>query len=211
MDELKKIFNTADLLKFWPSANQSAKERVLATSRFIIYSTCIVYIINRDSRIFAVCILALAILYYLYNANMIVDGNSLIGDGRKPSMFRPEVQLPETDNVMGNVLLTDYIDKPDRPPAAWFPSVRKEVQTEWSKIHPFERQRDAERNFYTTASTTIPNDQTAFAEGAYGVPFSPMCKDQGGDACDPDRFYSGFPERVQMKGGNGGSGGGGSK
>jgi hypothetical protein len=104
---------------------------------------------------------------------------------------------------MANPLLTDIIDNPDRPSAAWYPSVRTEVARQWNKIHPFERQRDAERNFYTTASSTIPNDQAAFAQAAYGKPFSPICKDQGGEACDPDRFYSTFPERPQMRAGNG--------
>ena len=111
---------------------------------------------------------------------------------------------------MGNVLLSDYVDNPDRPAAAWYPSMRQEVQVEWSKIHPFERQRDAERNFYTMPSTTIPNDQAGFAYAAFGKPFAPKCHDQGGMACDPDRFYSGFPERTQMRAGNGGGYGKGS-
>jgi len=103
---------------------------------------------------------------------------------------------------MGNVLLSDYVDNPDRPAAAWYPSVRGQVQSVWSQIHPFERQRDAERNFYSMPATTIPNDQTGFAQAAYGKPFAAKCHDQGGAACNPDRFYSAFPERVQMEAGN---------
>jgi hypothetical protein len=168
------------------------------------------YLINRDSRVFALGILCLAILYYLYTMNMISDGK-LMGDGRVPGPLRDTVTLPTTNNSMGNVLLTDYIDNPDRPAAAWHPSMRKEVQQTWSQIHPFERQRDAERNFYTMPSSTIPNDQAAFAYALFGKPFAPKCKDQGGSSCDPDRFYSAFPESTQMRGGIGGSGVGGSK
>ena len=133
---------------------------------------------------------------------MITDGANVrptIGDARTSSLLRSEVTLPTVDNSMGNVLLSDYVDFPDRPSAAWFPSVRDKVQAVWSHIHPFERQRDAERNFYTMPSSTIPNDQTGFAQAAYGKPFAPKCHDQGGAACDPDRFYSAFPERVQME------------
>ena len=66
-----------------------------------------------------------------------------------------------------------------------------------------ERVRDAERNFYTTASTTIPNDQAAFAQASYGRPFAPQCRDTPG-ACDPEGNPNArFPERVQMRGGNG--------
>ena len=201
----REIFQTKELLNFWPTATQTARERVAATTRFILYATCIIYIINRDVRVFALGILAIAILYYLWTMNMISDGKMRPSstDGRVPGPLRGEVTLPTFDNSMGNVLLSDYVDNPDRPAAAWYPSMRAEVQNTWSKIHPFERQRDAERNFYTMPSSTIPNDQAAFAYGAFGKPFAPKCHDQGGAACDPDRFYSAFPERPQMRAGNG--------
>jgi hypothetical protein len=201
----RDIFKSSDLLIFWPTATQTANQRVSATARFVLYAMCIVYIINRDARVFALGGIALAILYYMSTTNMIKDGSlrSTIADARQSTIFRPNVTLPTTENSMGNVLLSDYVDNPDRPAAAWYPSVRDKVQSAWSQIHPFERQRDAERNFYSMPSTTIPNDQTAFAQAAYGKPFAAKCHDQGGAACDPDRFYSTFPERVQMEAGNG--------
>jgi len=177
----------------------------MATSRFIIYATIVVYLINRDPRVFALGALALGVLYYMWTSNLISDGllRPAYGDGRVPNILRDEVTLPTVTNPMGNVLMSEYTDNPDRPPAAWYPSVRGDVQAAWSTIHPFERVRDAERNFYTTASTTIPNDQNAFATAAYGKQFAPMCKDQGGRACDIDNSQFHFPERTQMRGGNG--------
>jgi hypothetical protein len=200
----KVVFKTNDLLKFWPTSTQSADERVSATTRFILYAVCVVYLVNRDARVFALGAVALSILYYMWTTNMIKDGKlrATIGDGRVSNMFRPDVTLPTLENPMGNVLLSEYVDNPDRPSAAWYPSMRTQVQEAWSQIHPFERQRDAERNFYTVAATTIPNDQTGFAQAAYGKPFATKCHDQGGGSCNPDRFYSTFPERVQMRGGN---------
>ena len=201
----KDVFKTSDLLTFWPTATQTGDQSVSATTRFILYAVCIVYIVNRDSRIFALGGIALAILYYMWTTNMIKDGKlrATIGDARQSTVFRPDATLPTADNSMGNVLLSDYVDNPDRPAAAWYPSVRTQVQQVWSQIHPFERQRDAERNFYTMPASTIPNDQTGFAQAAYGKPFSAKCHDQGGAACDPDRFYSAFPERPQMRAGHG--------
>ena len=200
----KDVFKTSELLTFWPTATQTGDQRVSATTRFILYAVCMVYIVNRDSRIFALGGIALAILYYMWTTNMIKDGKlrATIGDARYSTVFRPDATLPSVENSMGNVLLSDYVDNPDRPAAAWYPSVRTQVQQVWSQIHPFERQRDAERNFYTMPASTIPNDQTGFAQAAYGKPFSAKCHDQGGAACDPDRFYSAFPERVQMEAGN---------
>jgi hypothetical protein len=204
--DLNKIFNSKEVLNFWPTSSQSAEQRTLATTRFIIYATCIVYLIQRDPRIFALGGLVLGVLYYLYMNNMITDGNMKIANGRQANILRPEVSLPTRENPMANVLMTDFVDEPDRPSAAWYPSVRTEVQQEWSQIHPFEKIRDAERNFYTMPVSTIPGDQTAFAEASFGKKFSPMCKDQGGAACDPDNFNFHFPEVTQMRGGNGGSG-----
>ena len=195
------VFKNDELLKFWPTATQSARERTSATTRFILYAMCLLYILSRDPRVFALGVVALAVLFYMSKSNMISAGGPL----RPTYGTDPNVTLPTMDNSMGNVLLTDDTDDPNRPAAAWYPSVRDRVQAVWSQIHPFERQRDAERNFYTAPSSTIPNDQTGFAYAAFGKPFATKCHDQGGVGCDPDRFYSAFPERVQMRAGFGGT------
>lgn len=200
----KEIFRSDKLLEFWPTGKQSPKDRVASTARFIIYASVIIWLFNRDGRVFALGGLVLAILYYLSVTNMVAGLRPAYADGVQSSVFREPVTMPTLDNPMGNVLMTDYIDQPDRPAAAWYPSVKQEVSNEWSKIHPFERKRDAERNFYTMPSTTIPNDQTAFAEASYGKKFSPMCKDGANFACDPDEWRFNFPEQTQMRAGNGG-------
>jgi len=69
-------------------------------------------------------------------------------------------------------------------------------------------QYDASSRFYTAPNNgLIPNDQTSFAQASFGVPFSPMCKDDSGPwTCGPDEGFMGrthFPEQVQMRGGNG--------
>jgi hypothetical protein len=183
---------------------QSSKDRVAATTRFIVYAMCILYLIKRDARILALGILVLAVLYFLYTSNMIPDGQlrPTFADGRTPWFGRDTVTMPTIDNPMANVLYTDYTDRPDRPAAAWYPSVKQEVAQAWEFIHPFEKKRDAERNFYTAPSSTIPNDQTAFAEASFGPKFGPFCKDGSGSCdVDSDRFH--FPERQQMRAGNG--------
>ena len=200
----REIFRSDKLYEFWPSATQTAKDRTLATTRFILYAMTILYLIKRDARILALGILVLAALYFLFVSNMIPDGQvrSATMDGRAPWFGRDAVTMHTLDNPMGNVLYTDYTDRPDRPPAAWYPSVSKEVADEWAFIHPFEKKRDAERNFYTAPSTTIPNDQTGFAEASYGPKFGPFCKD-GSGSCDIDSGRFHFPEPTQMRAGNG--------
>jgi hypothetical protein len=193
--DIRQLFRNDQLLKFWPSARQTAEDRMYSTTRFILYSSVIVYLIKRDSRIFALAALVLGILYMLYRSGMIQEGRAqgVTSDGRPMR----GVTMPTFDNPMGNVLMTDYADKPDRPAAGYYPTVQNEIQKQWNVIHPFERQRDAERNFYTVASTTIPNDRDAFTTAAYGDRNAPMCRDTPG-ACDPDSNPI-FPERVQQR------------
>jgi hypothetical protein len=199
MDIVQEVFQKDKLLDFWPTNRQSAKERVEATTRFVIYASVSVYLTSRDSRVVLLGLLVLSVLYILYF-------NGMIPDGERSDSYKLDTTgftMPSRDNPMGNILMGEYSSNPGRDPAAWYPSVREEVQKEWDGIHPFERVRDAERNFYTTASTTVPNDQAAFAQASYGRPFAPQCRDTPG-ACDPEGNPNArFPERVQMRGGNG--------
>ena len=59
-DKPKELFRSDKILSFWPNENQSASERINASTRFILYLACALYIIKRDIRIIALAILAVA-------------------------------------------------------------------------------------------------------------------------------------------------------
>jgi hypothetical protein len=197
MIDLRDIIQKDKLLDFWPTSRQTAEERVLATTRFILYAVLLVYLIRRDARVVALGALVLTALYVLYGTNMIPDGMRSTTTGNK---VVNGLRMPTRDNPMANYLLGD--DPSFNQQAPWYPSMKQEVQQEWASIHPFERKRDAERNFYTTAASTWPNDQAAFTNAAFGKPFAPMCRDDPA-SCNPDGPYARGPERVQLRGGNG--------
>ena len=192
--DLRDIIAKDKLLDFWPTSRQTAEERVLATTRFILYAVVLTYLIRRDARIVALGALVLAALYVLYGMNMIPDGKrSVVASGLSG------LRMPTRDNPMANYLLGD--DPSYAQQAPWYPTMKEEVQNQWDAIHPFERKRDAERNFYTTAVSTWPNDQAAFTNAAFGKPFSPMCRDDPSQ-CNPDSPYARGPEPIQLRGGN---------
>jgi Ca2+/Na+ antiporter len=197
MIDLRDLIAKDKLLDFWPTARQTAEERVLATTRFMLYAIVLVYIIRRDARVVALGVLVLAALYVLYGMNMIPDGKRVVTAGPKAVSG---LRMPTHDNPMANFLLGD--DPSFNQQAPWYPSMKKEVQQEWATIHPFERKRDAERNFYTTAASSWPNDQAAFTNAAFGKPFAPTCRDDPA-ACNPDGPYARGPEPIQLRGGNG--------
>ena len=120
-EDPKQLIRTDKVLEFWPSNSLTPEERVNATARFIIYATCILYLINRDIRIFVLGGTALGVLYVMERSDMIKHVNAKTAH-EKPK--RP-CTLPTEDNPMGNVLMTDFNDRPDRPSACEYSTVKK--------------------------------------------------------------------------------------
>jgi len=112
---------------------------------------------------------------------------------------------PKANNPYNNVLITDIVDNPKKLPAlpAYYPETEKEILDKTKeaiqKMNPtfpnmteklfaslddhFEFEQSA-RQFYSNPSTTIPNDQGAFAEFCYGEMIS--CKEGNMFACARD-------------------------
>jgi hypothetical protein len=117
---------------------------------------------------------------------------------RDPAIF----QQPSSANPLGNVLVPDIEYHPDRksaPPVS-NKAIQNEILTQAKRMVAKEnpgqpdivkklfRDLDDEidfeqsmRQFYTNASTTVPNDQAAFADFCYGSMVS--CKDGSQLAC----------------------------
>ena len=70
-EDPKQLIRTDKVLEFWPSKSLSSEERINATARFIIYATCIIYLINRDIRIFVLGGTALGVLYIMEQSDII--------------------------------------------------------------------------------------------------------------------------------------------
>jgi hypothetical protein len=108
---------------------------------------------------------------------------------------------PTKNNPAMNVLLTDIKYNPTRKPAApaFNPEVEKEMNTK-TRDMVLEKNKEnlldsrlfrdlgdnfdfdqSMRSFYATANTSIPNDQTAFADFLYGDMIS--CKEGNAFAC----------------------------
>lgn len=191
----KILFAKDKVFDFWPTELQDEHERINNTARFIIYSTVIVYLIRRDIRIFFIGALILAMLSVMGKNGMIADKRArpTIADGTKPIPFiRPSCQLPTENNPMANVLLSDYLDDPDRPSACFYPTVEPLVKRYLDETFATDQadiwgsRNLASRTFYSTASTRIPSNQTDFAEACYGMKNAPFCKDGAQQMCNPN-------------------------
>lgn len=192
----KSLFDAGKVFEFWPTSDQTSGERVNSTTRFVIYATCIIYLIRRDIRIFILGAMVIGVLYILDKSKMVRPGRARpeSSDDQYRSGFG--CQMPSDDNPMGNVLLTDISDNPNRPQACYYPSVRPAVKRTLDDTFPYDAGRSrspmpeqqryaAARQFVSNPVTSVPGDQTGFAEWCYGEKFSPMCRDDP-SKCDPN-------------------------
>ena len=166
---MEELFKSDKILQFWPSDKQTPKERAYATTRFILYASCIIYLIRRDVRILLVGGLALFAVYYMYKNGMIKDTEYKY------------VKKASNGNVMNNGL--------DGPPD------KSSLKSAWDQIHPFMEDRwFAEHNFYTAPDI----DNESFLKNAYSNMMMPVCRDNP-RFCDPDSSMARGPEWVQRK------------
>ncbi len=172
---MEEIFRSDKILQFWPSEKQSPRERALATTRFILYASCILYLIRRDVKILLVGAAALFAVYYMYKNGMIKDTG-----------YR-YMKKSANGNVMNNGL--------DGPPD------RASLKSSWDQIHPFMEGRwFAEHNFYTAPDS----DNEKFMKNAYSNLMMPVCRDNP-EFCDPDSSMGRGVEFVQHRAGFGGT------
>tara|TARA_B100001758_G_scaffold246609_1_gene262110 strand:- start:1258 stop:1935 length:678 start_codon:yes stop_codon:yes gene_type:complete len=217
-EDPKQVVRSDKVTEFWPTSQQTTAERVNATARFVIYATCILYLIRRDIRIFILGATVLSVLYVMEKSKMIK------GKKAKKETYVPECQLPTVDNPMANVLMSDFDGRPDRPSACRYDTVRDEVNDMLSGRIPYGPQKsrspmpDAQRNafsrqFVSGPVTSIPGDQTAFAEWLYGEKGAPICKSDP-TLCSPNargvqlEAFGGLASNDDKRGGGFGGGNG---
>lgn len=194
-DNPKELFRSDKIFKFWPTAHQTAAQRVNTTTRFVLYAGSVLYLIRRDIRILVLSLMVVGVIYALYKADMVREGQ-MVPVMSNDYNYSPNCQAPTADNPMGNVLISDIGHRPDRPPACEYSTVRPLVKKYMEDTIPYDcgrsrcakpeiQRKAAARQFVTGPVTTIPGDQTAFAEWCYGKKFSPMCRDDS-SSCDPN-------------------------
>ena len=101
----------------------------------------------------------------------------------------PDYTPPTSRNLFMNVLLEEIKYNPGRPAAAPVdnPSV-KQTLDDYFRVQWFSDPTDvfgknqSQRQFVTQPSTTVPNDQGAFADWLYKIP-GKTCKEGGREAC----------------------------
>jgi hypothetical protein len=179
------LVNASTVIEIIPDKSMSLERQLNALFRFSVYFAILVYVIRRDYRIwyFPIIIGCLTFLIYQNKLNTDESKKELF---EKLNVIENEKKVcynPTKDNPFMNVSMVDVSDFPNRPEACNISNkvVKDKVQAILDdqmvcSVDDIFKRNAGFRNFYTTPSTTIPNDQDKFAKWLYQVP--PTCKER---------------------------------
>jgi len=172
IDDPSLLMNAAHIQEVWPTAGMSSDDKLNAITRFVILATVIGFFVTKQFRFFVAGGLTMAAIA-MYAPKK--EGFSYVPLSRHTA--------PTESNPMMNVMLPEINDNPNRKKAmlSYTPQtnamITQKVKQQISKdVDPrvfkgINNELELEysmRNFYTTASTTIPNDQEGFGAFLYG-------------------------------------------
>ena len=191
LDNPSILLKKNKLMEVWPQEKQSMAAKLNAITRLVIILTILGYLFTRSVKIpitGAITIGALVLLQRSQKQKKKMKKKILKEGLTNPQYYnkiKSNFQPPTKKNPLMNVLLPEIQYNPTRKAAApaFNPSVEKQINAKVADPKLFLDLGDniafdaSMRNFYATASTTVPNDQTAFAEYCYGT--MPSCR--GGD------------------------------
>jgi hypothetical protein len=177
MGELFWLQDPADLFSKWkqfvPTNEMTVPEALNAVVRFTIYSSIIVALFTHKTHyllLVPVVMAASIVLVRLFPKTETLR-EAFNGSGSK-ILNRKPVASPTPDNPFMNVVFTDYVDDPDRPPApADITTKEMDAKIAESFAHTNDLFLDttdtyglmqSARQWVTQAATTIPNDLEGF-------------------------------------------------
>ena len=188
--DVLNFINIDNYFKFFPKDDMTITEKINSIMRFILYFSLLLYVFNGKTRILYLFVLCGIISYIVYDMNIINGKDMNEKYVNKSTKLKPnKCTKPNKLNPFMNVLMTEYKDNVDRPKACDVESttVKKAMKKKFE--HDLYRNVDdvfdrnySYRQFYTTPSTTIPNDQEGFAKWLY-LNEDNTCKEGNGLQC----------------------------
>jgi hypothetical protein len=179
------LLNKNKLGEFFPTSNMNLNEKMNAIVRCAIYISGALILYSGNLNYIYIGLCALIATYIIYSRKKIENfenGQSIV--------------YPTKDNPFMNVQMSDYTENPNRESANKVDNtleLRNNITQNFNnKLYRnvgdiFERE-NSQRQFYTNPITTIPNDQTKFAEWLYKTP--PTCKEGNGYQCVANNHYA---------------------
>lgn len=160
-----------DQLQFWPSENMTVDEKLNAITRFVIVLSLLGSVLTQTLKFIWIGVITLGLIVLYQRSLKTVETFTAHTKARHT--------IPTQQNPLMNVLLPEINGNPKRKSAlkSYLPEVEKAITEKVKEDLPPAVYKGTHnemlldysmRNFYTTASTTIPNDQEGFGKFCYG-------------------------------------------
>ena len=175
-DKPRILWSSQRITEIWPSKYQSFEERVNASSRFFLIAGALISFTKMNPLYFMIGLLLTIVLAFLTRFQ-----NGRRQESRFPRHWFPEESKyledtchePTEDNPFQNTLSHHYDDAYNKQPACVSHENKEVIKDLYLKDVPVDfsdpyQRTNGFRQFYSMPSTTIPNDQSAFAEWLYG-------------------------------------------
>ena len=177
---------------FFPSSEMNFVQQLNSLMRLSIYFCVIVFIVKQEPNIFFVLIFMGIFTFLLYSIDAkntilkqsFLDENNL--DENK--ITHEECMKPSNNNPFMNVLMSEYVDKPERPKACdvTIDKTNKMINTAFEyglyrDVNDVFSKSASDRQYVTNPSTTIPNDREKLTDWLYKS--GSTCKEGNGPAC----------------------------
>jgi hypothetical protein len=203
------LLNKQYIFEFFPTDEMSYSQKLNAITRTIILLTLISYIYSQQTRILIIGVITISAIYFLYTyrrmeKKRIEEFENPALEVLKNAKFDSAgiFDTPTPVNPLSNILLPDIDFNPHKKPAPPTssdetkslilenakklvananpsqPDIVEKLFTDLGDQLEFEQSM---QQFVSNPATTIPNDQTAFAEFCYGNMIS--CKEGNEFAC----------------------------
>lgn len=189
--DFKVLYQNQNLTDFFPTDNMSYSEKLNSIFRLTFYIAVILLIIKKSYLYLYIAIIGAVVtilLYKQYEYQNNPDKINIDNFSNRDSSNRSNKACnpPTRQNPFMNLLISDIESDPDHIACKPTPKVKKEIEKNFNfnlykDVDDVFNRRNSQRQFYTTPSTTLPNDQKSFAEWLYKVPSS--CKSGDGNVC----------------------------
>ena len=165
-DDPRGLFTRDTFLRIVPARDQAYAEQLNSVLRLSVYYGLAVTLLRKNYDMLLIPLGVAAVTFLLYRSFRSA-GTAAASEGwRAEGCVRPTKQNP-----FMNVLNSDArTRKPACDPLD--PAVKTAIDDKFQKTMFYDiddvwARNNAGRSFYTTPSTTVPNDQTSFAEWLY--------------------------------------------
>jgi hypothetical protein len=206
------LFNKESISQLWPTQQMTFEAKLNAISRIVIVMSILGFLFTRNVNILIIGIITLAIIFSIYKlrkqsivSSLLKKEGFSVNSSMQPSvmpadstttnpvtlekLLRSNFHPTTKKNPMGNVLLTDIMDDPNRLSAApsfnpdVYDDIDKAVKKQTQMLYPgiintnkqlygdLADNYDLDNSmmqFYSMPNTRVCNDQGAYAEYLYG-------------------------------------------